>query len=152
MFWQQCCFLSPAFLQPRSTAIPTRKHATNRIAVTTTAKDAPKFSIRKRKLWKTATNSAKSVQKRKKTLLKKAKSNLFSSLPNKTGPVSSRPFLFVLDQSIPLKYSIVRLRPSSSGISGLQPRSFPARVMSGRRTRGSSPGSGMNTSFDVLFV
>ena len=75
MFWLRCCFLSHAFLRQRSTATPTRKHATNRIAVTTTAKDAPKFSRRKRKLWKTATNSVRFVRKRKKNLLKKVKSN-----------------------------------------------------------------------------
>lgn len=90
----QCCFLSLVFLQPRSTATPTPRHATNLTAATTTAKAVPKFLLLKRKLWKTATNSAKSVQKKKRTLLKKAKSRFHLCQP-KLGPVSRRPFLFV---------------------------------------------------------
>ena len=47
-----------------------------------------------------------------------------------------------------MKYSTVRPIPVSRSTLGSQPSSFRARVMSGWRWRGSSSGSGRNTSRD----
>jgi len=91
----RCCFLSLAFLQPRFTAIPTPKPATNLLAVTTTAKVVPKLSHPKKKRWKTATNSAKSAQKKRRNLLKKVKSRVGHLATTEAG--FFRPFLFVLE-------------------------------------------------------
>src|SRR5215472_14647500 len=54
--------------------------------------------------------------------------------------------------SAALKYSRVRLRPSSRDVCGCHPRISRARVVSGRRCLGSSSGSGWNTISLGLFV
>src|SRR5262249_38966613 len=52
----------------------------------------------------------------------------------------------------PRKYSTVLATPSRTGTFGVQPRSVHARVMSGRRTLGSSSGKSRYTMGDLVPV
>jgi hypothetical protein len=58
---------------------------------------------------------------------------------------TTRSWHYLRRQTLLWKYSIVRFIPSCRSTFGSQPSSVRARVMSGRRTFGSSCGSGLKT-------